>query len=132
MKCPVPVRLRVTMTERGRARQNGLAITYRIERRDYSAVTFLTDDVSKTIAGLLRRASVAPDKPLSWHPALRVSTLRLVNSAPLARLVVSFAGRTDRLEDVHPREHEGTIVTIDGCAPHTSARRCPCKANALR
>ena len=131
LRCPERGRFRVTFAEDGRTRQDGLAITYRIERRDCSAVTSLTDDVSETIAGLLRRASVAPDKPLSWHPALRVSTLRLVNSAPLARLVVSFPGRADRLEDVHPRDHEVAIITIDGLAPHASARRCPCRAHAL-
>jgi len=55
-----------TFQRRPRSRQH-----HRIERRDYSAgVLLLRYRGSVQRTGLLRRASVEPDKPLSWHPAL--------------------------------------------------------------
>lgn len=60
-------------------------VLYRIERRDYSDPDYWDTKPAAVDSGLLRRASVEPDKPLSWHPALRVSTLQMVNPAPLCR-----------------------------------------------
>lgn len=49
------------------------ALTYRIERRDYSqGRSFIARRLQR---GLLRRASVEPDKHISMHPALRVSII---------------------------------------------------------
>lgn len=38
-------------------------------------------------SGLVHRASVVPDKPLSWHPALRTGSVRKSKFLPLAWLV---------------------------------------------
>ena len=55
---------------------------YRIERRDYCALVPLTYNASDTTTRLLRRASVELGEHLSMHPALRVSTLRMVKPHP--------------------------------------------------
>ena len=41
---------------------------------------------------LLGRASIEPDEPLSWHPALRVGTQAVVSSAPFRWLVATSLG----------------------------------------
>jgi len=61
--------------------------TNRIERRDTVFLLSLTYNASDTTTRLGRRASVELGERLSTHPALRVSTQRMVNSAPLTWLV---------------------------------------------
>ena len=59
---------------------------YRIECRDCASM--------QRIEELLRQASVDPDKPLSWHPALRAQHLADGESVSLSPTgEVGFAGR---------------------------------------
>lgn len=60
--------------------------------------------------GLLQRASVEPDEPVSRHPALRVDTQAVGKTAPLARMVSpDRPGGIARLDDaghvVRRRQH---------------------------
>ena len=60
--------------------------------------------------GLLQRASVEPDKPVSRHPALRVDTQAVGKAAPLTEVVSpGRPGDIARLDDaghvVRRRQH---------------------------
>jgi hypothetical protein len=59
--------------------------SHRIERRDYSDEGCWDTEPAAVDSGLLRRASVEPREHLSMYVALRVSTLQVVNPAPLYR-----------------------------------------------
>lgn len=89
------------------------ALTYRIERRDYSqGRSFIAQRPQR---GLLRRASVEPDKHISMHPALRVSIMASGKLAALSRAgEARFTGRccpsrrtseTLRVHDDHDTEY---------------------------
>ena len=54
-------------------------------------------------AGLLRQASVEPDKRVSTHPALRAQYVVGSQPTPLAELAVRFAGCIGTYQQCQPR-----------------------------
>ena len=58
------------------------------------------------LVGLLDEASIEPDKPLAWHPALRVGIWRMVIPASF-RLVGS---QTTPVDAVHPNNVSRTFL----------------------